>query len=157
MGGSFINKFITRQSGRSEESLPVTSEPQSQPQPEQSSSPSGDWLEENDEGQLSVDVFQTADSVVIRSTIAGVRPEDIDIAINNDMITIRGERQNEEEVIEDDYFYQECYWGAFSRSIILPVEVKAEEVDATLKNGVLTVKLPKAQKSKSVSVKVSTD
>ena len=153
MGGSFINKFIARQTGRSEESLPVSSEPQ----PEQSSNASGDWLEENDEGQLSVDVFQTADSVIIKSTIAGVRPEDIDISINNDMITIRGQRQNEEDVAEDDYFYQECYWGAFSRSIILPVEVKAEEVDATLKNGVLTVSLPKAKKSKSVSVKVSTD
>lgn len=117
----------------------------------------GEWLDDNNEGELSVDVFQTADSIVVKSTIAGVQPEDIDISINNDMLTIRGERRHEEQVQEDDYFYQECYWGSFSRSIILPVEVKAEEVDATLKNGVLTVKLPKARKSKSVSIRVNSN
>ena len=115
------------------------------------------WLEDSDEGQLSVDVFQTPDHIVIKSTIAGVKPDDIDIAINNDMITIRGERTQEHEVEEEDFFYQECYWGAFSRSIILPVEVKAEEVEASLKNGVLTIKLPKAKKSKSIAVRVKTE
>lgn len=114
------------------------------------------WLADNNEGELSVDVYQTEEHVVIKSTIAGVKPEDIDISIDNDMITIRGERSQEDTVQEDDYFYQECYWGAFSRSIILPVEVKAEEVQAGLKNGVLTVRLPKAKKSKSVSIKVNT-
>lgn len=153
MAASFINRFINRGSDVDEQtSIPAEQMSAS----EEPSSSSNEWLED-DEGQLSVDVFQTDDSVVIKSTIAGVRPEDIDIAINNDMITIRGERKSEDEVVQDDYFYQECYWGAFSRSIILPVEVKAEEVEATLRNGVLTVRLPKAQKAKSVSVKVSTE
>lgn len=117
-----------------------------------------EWLDKEDaEGQLSVDVFQTKDSVIIKSTIAGVKPEDIDIAIDNDVITIRGERKLEESIKEDDYFYQECYWGSFSRSVVLPVEIQSDQVDASLKNGVLTVILPKTKKNKSVAVKVKSE
>lgn len=113
------------------------------------------WLEEDyEEGQLSVDVYQTKDAIVIKSTIAGVKPEDIDISINNDMVTIKGKRELDATVLEDDYFYQECYWGGFSRSIILPVEIIADKVEAALKNGVLTVTLPKAKKTHAVSIKV---
>src|SRR3990167_11362788 len=94
------------------------------------------WLDEDyEEGQLSVDVYQTKDAIVIKSTIAGVKPEDIDISINNDMVTIRGKREFDDSVQEDDYFYQECYWGGFSRSIILPVEIQPDKVQANLKNG----------------------
>ena len=113
-----------------------------------------DWLEENFDGQLAVDVFQTDKEVVIKSTIAGVRVEDLDISLNNDMLTIKGRRQKDEEVPQENYFYQECYWGGFSRSIILPVEVKDEEITATLKNGILTIVLPKAEKSSSQVVKI---
>ncbi|HBV33668.1 TPA: heat-shock protein Hsp20 [Patescibacteria group bacterium] len=113
-----------------------------------------EWLEEGYEGQLSVDVYQTDEAVVIKSTIAGVKPEDLDVTINNDLVTIRGERRQEDEVRPDDYFYQECYWGGFSRSIILPVEVKAEAAEATLKNGVLTLILPKSEKGKTVAVEI---
>ncbi|MBU4360929.1 Hsp20/alpha crystallin family protein [Candidatus Parcubacteria bacterium] len=117
-----------------------------------------DWLDKEEaEGQLSVDVFQTKEAVIIKSTIAGVKPEDIDIAIDNDVITIRGERKLEESVKEDDYFYQECYWGSFSRSVVLPVEIQSDQVDASLKNGVLTVVLPKTKKNKSVAVKVKSE
>lgn len=116
-----------------------------------------EWLDENLEGQLSVDVYQDKDNIVIKSTIAGVKPEDIDIAIHNDLITIKGRREAETQINQDDYFYQECYWGKFSRSIILPVEVKAEETSAELKNGILTITLPKARPSKAVSVKVSSE
>lgn len=116
------------------------------------------WNEqETTEGQLSVDVYQTKDDLIIKSTIAGVKPEDIDIAIDNDVLTIRGERKLEEKIVEDDYFYQECYWGNFSRSVVLPVEVKPDEVEASLKNGVLTVVLPKAKKNKSIAVKVKSE
>ena len=117
-----------------------------------------EWLDkEESEGQLSVDVYQTKDNVIIKSTIAGVKPENIDISIDNDVVTIRGQRKEEEEIKEDDYFYQECYWGSFSRSIVLPMEVKADEVEASLKNGVLTILLPKMKKSKSVAVKVKSE
>jgi len=112
------------------------------------------WLDENYEGQLSVDVFSTDKEIVIKSTIAGVQVEDIDISINNDMLTIRGERKQETEDRLEDYYYQECYWGGFSRSIILPVEVDPDKVAASLKNGVLTIRLPKIRKTKNVSVKV---
>ncbi len=112
-----------------------------------------EWLEE-EEGQLSVDVYQDKDNIIIKSTIAGVKPEDIDISINNDLITIKGKREMEETVKDEDYFYQECYWGSFSRSIILPVEVKADQAQAELKNGILTIVLPKAKPSKAVSIKV---
>jgi len=72
-----------------------------------------EWISEY-EGQLTLDVYQTKDNVVIKSTIAGVKSEDLDITIANDMVTIKGERKKQEEVKEDDYFYQECYWGSFS-------------------------------------------
>ncbi|MBU1036861.1 Hsp20/alpha crystallin family protein [Patescibacteria group bacterium] len=114
-----------------------------------------DWLNEDyEEGQLSVDVYQTKKAIVIKSTIAGVKPENIDISINNDMVTIRGKREVEQTVAEEDYFYQECYWGGFSRSIILPVEIRPDKSEASLKNGVLTITLPKADKSKTISVRV---
>lgn len=112
-----------------------------------------EWMDDDDfSGQLAVDVYQTKDEIIIKSTIAGVRTEDIDIAINNDMITIRGKREKDSEVMEDDYFYRECYWGGFSRSIILPVDVKSDKVRANMKNGVLTIALPKADKVNKVTV-----
>ncbi len=113
------------------------------------------WIEEDiEEGELLVDVYQSDNNIVIRSTIAGVNPEDIDIDINNDMITIRGRRKEEIVAEEEDFFYKECYWGGFSRSIILPCEVQASKVKASLKNGVLTVTLPKIRNKKAVKVSV---
>jgi len=116
------------------------------------SSQQDEWLEED--GQLSVDVYQDENNIIIKSPIAGVKPDDIDISINNDMITIRGSRHQEQTVDKDNFFYQECYWGNFSRSIILPVEVKTEEISAELENGVLIITLPKATKSKAINIKV---
>lgn len=117
-----------------------------------------DQVEEEieEEGQLSVDVYQDKDNVIVKSTIAGVEPEDIDVSVDNDMITIRGRRARNKEIEEEDYFYQECYWGSFSRSIILPVEIVADKIDATIKNGILTVILPKAKK-KDVNIRVQDD
>ena len=112
-----------------------------------------DWL--NDfEGQLNIDMYQTKDNVIIKSTIAGVRPEDIDITVANDMVTIKGSRRKEETVAQDDYFYQECYWGNFSRSVIIPVDIDSENIEADLKDGILTVVIPKAAKAKTKKVKV---
>lgn len=111
-------------------------------------------VDQYEEGQLSIDVYQTPEHLVVKSTIAGVKPEDIDISINNDMLTIRGRREMDETVRDQDYLYRECYWGSFSRSIILPIEIKAEKIEAFLENGVLTVMLPKAKTSKQISIKV---
>ena len=113
------------------------------------------WMQTDyEEGQLSIDVYQTPDTIVVKSTIAGVKPEDIDISINNDLLTIRGRREMIEKIREENYLYRECYWGSFSRSIILPVEVEAEKIEAYLENGVLTVVLPKARSAKQISIKV---
>lgn len=106
------------------------------------------------EGQLTIDVYQTENDVVIKSTIAGVKPEDLDVSINNDMITIRGERKNEEVVENENYYYQECYWGSFSRSVVLPVDVIADKIEASLKNGILTIRLPKADTTKTKKIQV---
>lgn len=112
-----------------------------------------EWL--NDfEGQLNIDMYQTKDNVILKSTIAGVRPEDIDITVANDMVTVKGSRKKEENIAQDDYFYQECYWGNFSRSVIIPVDIDSEEIEADLKDGILTVVIPKAAKAKTKKVKV---
>lgn len=106
------------------------------------------------EGQLTIDVYQTENDIVIKSTIAGVKPEDLDVSINNDMVTIKGERSNEEVVEHSNYYYQECYWGSFSRSVLLPVDVIPEKADASLKNGILTIRLPKADTTKTKKIQV---
>jgi HSP20 family protein len=114
-----------------------------------------EWMEDDyEEGQLAIDVYQTKNNLVVKSTIAGVKPDNIDISMNNDMLTIRGRREMEDQIEEQDYIYRECYWGAFSRSVILPVEVETSKIDAFLENGVLTVILPKAKSAKEISIKV---
>lgn len=110
--------------------------------------------DEGAEGQLTIDVYQTENDIVIKSTIAGVKPEDLDVSINNDMVTIKGERKNEEIVENGNYYYQECYWGSFSRSVLLPVDVIPEKADASLKNGILTIRLPKADTTKTKKIQV---
>lgn len=114
------------------------------------------WLEEaeGEEGQLTLDVYQTDFDIVIKSTIAGVSPEDIDINITNDMVTIRGKRIKDEEINTENYYYQELYWGSFSRSVILPVEVDSDKAKANIKNGILTLKLPKIEKVKTKKIRV---
>ena len=114
------------------------------------------WLEEEQEveGQLAVDVFQTKESVVIKAPIAGVDPKQLEVAIAEDVVTIRGERVDDSEVDRENYYVQECYWGAFSRSIIMPVSVNADKAEASLKNGVLTIAIPKVIQDKVKKIKV---
>ena len=120
---------------------------------ESSAKGNDDWLPEA-EGQLTIDVYQTPMEIVIKSTIAGVNPDDLDVTITNDMVTIKGKRERDEEIQSDDYYYQECYWGAFARSVILPVDVEAEKAEASMKNGILTIRLPKIEKIKTKKIKV---
>ncbi|MBI3290762.1 Hsp20/alpha crystallin family protein [Candidatus Falkowbacteria bacterium] len=115
---------------------------------------SPNWLDDESEGQLLLDVYQDDKNIYVKSTIAGVKPEDLDISINNDMLTIRGVRDGETAFEKADYFYQECYWGSFSRSIILPFEVKSDKVSAELKNGVLTIALPKDKRQRNIPIKI---
>ena len=106
------------------------------------------------EGQLTIDVYQTDNDIVIKSTIAGVKPEDLDVNINNDMLTIRGERKQDEQINQENYYYQECYWGGFSRSVILPVDVLPDKIEASMKNGILTIRLPKADTNRTKKIQV---
>jgi len=109
------------------------------------------WFEP--EGQLAIDVYQTEDELVIQSAIAGVKPENLDISIEKDVISIRGKREKPFEE-KKDYFSQECYWGAFSREIILPVEVDPNRVKASMKEGILTIRIPKILREKKRKIVV---
>lgn len=91
------------------------------------------------EGELAVDVYQTPTHIVIKAMIAGVRPEDLDVSITRDMVTLRGKRERHTEGGNGDYYFQELYWGAFSRTIVLPQEVEIENADATEKHGLLII------------------
>ena len=112
---------------------------------------------EGPEGQLTVDVYQTPTNIVIESTVAGVDPENIDISVSPDAVVIRGKRHKDETVAEKDYLYQECFWGRFSRSIILPQEVDSDKAHASIKNGVIKITLPKINRQKAKKIKVKFD
>ena len=114
-----------------------------------------DWMgDENEEAELTVDVYETPTDVIVQTMVAGVKPEDIELVIARDMVTIRGKREESRKVEEENYFSKELYWGAFSRTILLPQEIDPEEAEATEKHGLLTIKLPKIDKEKKTSVKV---
>src|SRR3989344_2129433 len=115
------------------------------------------WMEEEEkEGELTVDVYQTPEMIVIKTMIAGVRPEDLDISITRDMVTIQGRREEEKTVREEDYFARELYWGSFSRTITLPSEIDVDESEAIEKHGLLILKLPKLDKKRQSKLKVKT-
>jgi len=103
------------------------------------------------DGQLAIDVYQTDSELVIQSAIAGVKPDNIDITIEDDVITVKGKRRRLTDE-EGDYFYQECYWGSFSRQIISPVEIDPGRVDASLKEGILTIRIPKIVRNKKSKI-----
>jgi HSP20 family protein len=106
------------------------------------------------EGELAVDVYQTNDSIIIKAMVAGVASEDLSVSVTREMVTIKGKREAPKGITPDNYYYQELYWGAFSRTILLPAEVETEDVEATEKHGLLTVKLPKIDKDKKATVKI---
>lgn len=104
------------------------------------------WIESDSsttEGQLLIDVYQTEKEIIIKSTVAGVTPENIKISLHNDLLTIKGLRKEDKEIQDKDYLYRECYWGSFSRSIILPFEVDNRDIKAEIDNGLLTIRLKK--------------
>ena len=113
------------------------------------------WFDdETEEGQLTVDVYQTPTEIVIKSMVAGVKPEDLDISITRDMVTIKGKRETDRMVQEDDYFHRELYWGSFSREVMLPTEIDVESADAIEKHGLLIIRLPRIDKNKQTRLKV---
>ena len=113
------------------------------------------WIEEeNEEAELSVDVYQTPTDIVVQTMVAGVKPDDLELSIARDTITIRGKREESRTIDEDNYFTKELYWGKFSRTISLPAEVEPEEVEAVEKHGLVTIKIKKVDKEKKNTVRI---
>lgn len=110
--------------------------------------------EDEEEAQLTVDLYQTATEIIVQTMVAGVQPENLSITITRDMITIKGKREENKSISTENYFVQELYWGAFSRTISLPEEVDPEEAEAIEKHGLLIIKLPKINKEKKTILKV---
>ncbi len=107
-----------------------------------------------EEGELSVDVYQTSSEIIIEAMVAGVKPEDLHLSITRDMVTIKGRRDGNTQVTHDDYFYKELYWGSFTRTILLPHEVVIEDAEAVEKHGLLIIRLPKLDKARQTKLKV---
>ena len=123
--------------------------------PSKSSKDGEAWFdEESEDGELTIDVYQSPSEIVIKSMVAGVKPEDLDISITRDMVTIKGKRETERTVSDDDYFHRELYWGSFSRTIMLPAEIEVEEADAVEKHGLLIIRLPKIDKNRQTRLRV---
>ena len=110
--------------------------------------------EEEQEAELSLDVYQTENEIIVQTMIAGVHPDNLSINITRDSISIRGKREENQSINKENYFVQELYWGTFSRSIALPEEVNLEEAEAIEKHGLLIIKLPKIDKNRETKLKV---
>ncbi len=155
--------FFERLSGSSptgeydpfDEDMPIQSAKKIQPQITRTAPSLGQIQQEEDaEGQLPVDVYQTANEMVIRAFVAGVRADDLNVSISRDMVIIEGSREEREQVSESDYFTRELFWGAFTRTILLPQEADVENSAATSKDGLLTIILPKHDKARQTKIKV---
>ncbi len=107
------------------------------------------------EGELSIDAYETDDEIVVQSTIGGIESKDLDISVDGDMLIIKGQRQSAEQIDAKSYILKECYWGSFSKKILLPQKVKISQAKAIVENGILTLRIPKTEKSSSLKIEVS--
>ena len=114
----------------------------------------GVFEEMEEEAQLSVDVYQNPSEIIIKAMVSGVKPDDLDVSITRDSVTIRGERREERSVSDEDYLHKELYWGAFSRMIPLPEEIDVDEAEAVEKNGMLILHLPKLDRNREARIRV---
>jgi len=111
-------------------------------------------IETETEGQLAIDMYQTPSEIVVKTMIAGVKQEDLDVSITRDMVIIKGKRDESNSTAGNDYFHKELYWGSFSRTIILPQEINVDESEAINKNGLLIIKMPKIDKHRQAKLKI---
>ncbi|MCX6812415.1 MAG: Hsp20/alpha crystallin family protein [Candidatus Berkelbacteria bacterium] len=109
---------------------------------------------EETEGQLAIDVYQDDENIYLIAPIAGTSPAEVDVSITDEVVTIRGERKSGHSATSEQHFVEECYWGPFSRTFVLPVAVNSEKAKATLKNGLLSITIPKDARSKTKSLKI---
>jgi len=134
-------------------------QPAAAPAGEAPATDSDDWDAGDDEatvpGQLALDVYETKEKLIVKARVAGVNKEDLDVSISDNTLTIRGTLSSGEEADTENYHLQECYWREFSRTVTLPVPVKEEEIDAVLKDGVLTINFDKLKQDtvKKIEIK----
>lgn len=105
-----------------------------------------------EEGQLLIDMYDRGDAIIVRSLVAGINPDSIDISLHNDLLTIRGSREDSEEIYDDQFIIRECYWGRFSRSIIIPFPVDAQRIQAQCAQGIVMIILPKQEDEQSIKI-----
>jgi HSP20 family protein len=114
------------------------------------------WMNHvEDEGQLAIDVYQTEEAIILVAPIAGVNESNLEVSITDEIVAIRGTRTQPDQIPMENFFVQECYWGSFSRSYVLPVAVDPDSAQAGLKDGILTIKIPRVEKSKTRVLKVN--
>lgn len=110
--------------------------------------------DEDQDGELPIDMYQTRDTIVIRALVAGVSPDDLNISITRDMVTLKGMREEVQEAPDEDYYHRELFWGSFSRAIVLPEEIVIDEAEAKERHGLLEIILPKLDKGRSTRLTV---
>ena len=131
--------------------LAVTDQPTVAPEPADN-----EWEEADDDfpGQLAVDVYETAETLVVKARTAGVNKEDLDVSISDGILTVSGTLSSGDDTDATNWHIQECYWGEFSRTVALPVPVKEDEAQASLKDGVLSITFPKVQQEQTKKIQV---
>ena len=113
--------------------------------------------EENVEGQLALDVYQTQNEIVIVAPIAGVKMADINVSVTEDVLTIKGKRYLEFNIPDEDYLTQECFWGDFSRSIVLPSSADTSKINASMKDAVLKISIPRTERTKTRLIRIKSE
>jgi len=142
--------------GEEDDTVTLTNAQQHDNQTEDPAPTSSDWDDEEPvPGQLAVDVYETKDKLVVKARTAGVNKNELDVSISDNTLSIRGTLSAGNEDNVENYFVQECYWGEFSRSIALPVPVKEEEIEALLKDGVLTISFSKVKQDTVKKIQIS--
>ncbi len=116
--------------------------------------PRAGWLGAAGLGRLDLDIYETKDDLVVKAAVPGVRPEDVDITVTGDTLTIKGETKEETETKKGNYYRKERRYGQFARSVSLPVAVRSDKAEARFKDGVLTLTLPKAEEAKARVIKI---
>jgi len=106
------------------------------------------------EWELPIDMYQTANEVVVKASVPGLKSDEVDVSITGDTLTIKGGHKEEKEVEEENYIYKERRYGTFSRSMLIPVKVKSDKAEAVFEDGTLTLTLPKAEEVKPRQIKV---
>jgi HSP20 family protein len=146
MGDDITAAFLSEDEAPAPEETPETAQP----------SPADEHWDEEEQiaGQLAVDVYETKEKLIVKGRVAGVNKNDLDVSISDNTLTIKGTLSAGSEESVENYFLQECYWGEFSRSIVLPVPVKEEEIEAVLKDGVLTIGFEKVKQDTVKKIEV---